>query len=157
VYSLTKAMYTGAADAAAAGERLQAMRDQIATLTPRATGATAESLAAFDKKLSGLGAAEGASAPAAGGRGGGRGGRGGGAPAGGPANALTVASQSLAGVMNLLQAADVPATTVELNAITAALTRSRATMAAWTTVTTVDLPALNAKLKAAGLPAIDVH
>jgi hypothetical protein len=132
------------------------MRYQIAALTPRATGATAESLATFDKKLAALGGETAAPAPAAGGRGGGRGGRGGGAPAG-PANPLAVASQSLAGVMNLLQAADVPATTVELNAINTALSRSRATMAAWATLTTVDLPALNAKLKVAGLPAIDVR
>jgi len=152
VYALSKAMYNTAADAAAAGEHLQAMRDQIAALTPRATGATAESLAAFERKLSSLGGTDAALAAPAGGRGG-RGGRGGGAPAG-PANPLAAASQSLAGVMNLLQAADVPATTVELNAINAALTRSRATMAAWTTITTVDVPALNAKLAAAGLEKI---
>jgi hypothetical protein len=152
VYTLSKAMYTGAVDAEAAGVRAQGMHEQIAVVAPRATGAAAAALAAFDKKIS---AGLAAPATATGGRGGGRGG--GALVAGVPANALTVAGLSLAGLMNSLQAADVPPTTNQLTAINSALANYRAVMAAWSTLTTVDLPALNAQLKVAGLPAIEVR
>ena len=56
--------------------------------------------------------------------------------------------------MNLLQGADVRPTTVQLDAIARARAAASRAMARWTAVKTVDLPALNAKLKAAGLPAI---
>ena len=55
--------------------------------------------------------------------------------------------------MNSLQGADVRPTTVQVNAIARAR-RRRTRMARWTAVKTVDLPALNAQLKAAGLSAI---
>jgi hypothetical protein len=152
VYTLSKAMYTGAVDAEAAGVRAQGMHEQIAAVAPRATGSAAAALAAFDKKIT-----AGLAAPAAptGGRGGGRGA--GALVSGVPANALTAAGVSLAGLMNSLQAADVPATTNQLTAVNAALANYRAVMAAWSTLTTVDLPALNAQLKVAGLPAIEVR
>ena len=56
--------------------------------------------------------------------------------------------------MNILQGADVPPTTVQLNAIADARATASKAMARWDAIKTVDLPALNAKLKAAGLPAI---
>ena len=156
VYSLTKAMYNGAVDAETAGQRVQSVHDQIAALTPQATGATAAALEAFEKKIDSSLGAPGPPTSAAGGRGGGRGGRGGG-PAGGPSNALTAASATLGGLMNSLQAADVQPTTNQLAAINAALQTYRQAMAAWSTIATVDLPALNVKLKAAGLTTMTIR
>jgi hypothetical protein len=153
VYSLTKSMYTDAVDAEVAAQHVQGVHDQIARITPQATGAMADTLAAFDKRLDASLAAAGPPAPPTGGRGGGRGGRGGGG-AGAPANPLTGVSEALGGLMNSLQAADVQPTTNQLTAITTALQSYRQTMAAWSTIKTVDLPALNLKLKAAGLPVI---
>ena len=59
--------------------------------------------------------------------------------------------------MNLLQGADVAPTTVQVNAIAGARTAASQTMAKWTALKAVDLPALNAKLKAAGLTTISVE
>ena len=56
--------------------------------------------------------------------------------------------------MNLLQGADARPTTVQLNAIGAARAQFGRVMARWTTLTTVELAALNAKLTAAGLPVL---
>ncbi len=108
VYSLTKAMYNGAVDAETAGQRVQNLHDQIAALTPQATGATAAALEAFDKKIGASLGVPGPPSSPAGGRGGGRGGRGGG-PAGGPSNALTAASATLGGLMNFASGCRRPA------------------------------------------------
>ena len=90
-------------------------------------------------------------APAAGGgRGGGGGGRGGAAPAS-TVETLSSASASIAGVMNLLQGADVRPTTVQLNAIAKARAEGARVMARWTALSSTELAALNAQLTAAGL------
>jgi photosystem II stability/assembly factor-like uncharacterized protein len=157
VYSLTKAMYEGAVDAEAAGQQVQSVHDQIARITTQATGAMADTLTAFDKRLdASLAPAGRAAAPPTGGRGGGRGGRGGGAPAG-PTNPLMTVSGSLSGLMNVLQAADVQPTTIQVMEINAALAAYRQARTAWSTMRTVDLPALNVKLKAAGLTTITIR
>jgi hypothetical protein len=57
-------------------------------------------------------------------------------------------------VMNILQGADVRPTTVQLKAITAARATAAASTATWTAIKAVDLPALNTKLTAAGLPPL---
>ena len=100
-----------------------------------------------------------AAAAPAGGRGAGRGGRGGGgqgAGGGGGGNALTAASAALVGAMNAMQSADVQPTTNQLKSVTTAQASATAALAAWSAIRTIDLPAMNAKLKAAGLAAIDV-
>lgn len=56
--------------------------------------------------------------------------------------------------MNSLMGADVQPTANQVRAITEAQTAYTAALAKWTTLRTVDLPALNLKLKAAGLEAI---
>jgi hypothetical protein len=53
-----------------------------------------------------------------------------------------------------MQNADVAPTARELAACAAARRQAAAVMAKWTAITTTDLPALNARRKAAGLPAI---
>jgi len=150
VYTLSKAMYYGAADADAAARQAQSLRDQIARIQPQASGAVAQALADFDKKLETLAGTPPASASQ--GRGGGRGrGAGGTAPT---ADTLAGVSSALSGVMNSLQGADVPSTTVQLNAIAAARALAAKAVAQWTTLETVDLAALNAKLRAAGSETI---
>jgi hypothetical protein len=64
--------------------------------------------------------------------------------------------RGLMGVMNVLQAADVQPTAVQLKAIATARAAGTAAMARWTAIKTGDVPAMNAKLKTAGLAAIAV-
>jgi hypothetical protein len=166
VYSLTNAMYFAALDAQAAVARLASMREQVAKVRQRAQGAAADALAAFDTKAEALqgGTSGGGRGAGAGGRGG-RGGTGAdtGAPAvaatGGPAGAvaaetLPAAAAALSGVMNLLQAADVQPTAIQLAAITSAQQTTARAMARWAALEGPDLAALNATLKTAGLAAI---
>ena len=68
---------------------------------------------------------------------------------------LAAATSGLASVMNLLQDADVAPTTVKLNAIARVRTSAAQTMAKWNALKTVDLPAVNAKLRAAGLVPLE--
>jgi len=58
--------------------------------------------------------------------------------------------------MNSLQAADVEPTANAIAAIAAARANAGQVMARWATVKTVDVPAVNAQLRAAGLAALTV-
>jgi hypothetical protein len=150
VYALTDAMYFGAVEAQAAAAEISAMREQAAKI--QAQGPAAQALAAFVQKAAAL---EG-QRPAAG-AGGGRGAMGGGrgeiaAPM--AQDSLWAVSALLGGQMNAMQAADVAPTANTLAAVTSALSAADAVMGRWTSLTSVDLPALNATLKAAGLPPI---
>jgi hypothetical protein len=58
--------------------------------------------------------------------------------------------------MNLLQSADVTPTTLQLKTIAAARAAGTTAMTKWTTVRTVDVPAANLTLKAAGLETLAV-
>ncbi len=69
---------------------------------------------------------------------------------------LAAAATRLAGVMNLLQGADVAPTTLQLKTIAAARAAGTTAMTKWTAVRTVDVPAANLKLKAAGLETLAV-
>ncbi len=153
VYALTKSLYYGAVDARVAATRLGTLRQQIAKLQPQAQGAVAQALADVDTKAAAL---QGTPPPAGGGRGRGAGGGGRGAAPAAPAapDTLWATSGSLGGVMNAMQAADVAPTANTLAAVTAAQANAARVLARWTLFRTVDLPALNAKLKAAGLPAV---
>jgi hypothetical protein len=153
VYSLTKAMYDGAVDAQAAAAQAQALRDQITALQPQAKGAAAEGLSALERKvvplvLSPVGPITGPPG------GGGRGGRGGGPAA--PPTTLSGVASGLSGLMNSLQAADVEPTANVIAAIAAARANAGQVMARWATVKTVDVPAVNAQLRAAGLAGLTV-
>jgi len=70
-------------------------------------------------------------------------------------DSLWAVSALLGGQMNAMQAADVAPTANTLAAVTAALSAADAMMGRWTSLKSVDLPALNATLKAAGLPPIN--
>ena len=133
VYSVSKALYYGALDARTAAHQARDIHDQIAARRNRASGGVAESLDLLDKKVL-----------AVAGR----------APAG--PETLAGASASLAGVMNILQGADVRPTTVQLKAITTARTAAASAMMKWAAIRTIDLPAVNAKLAAAGLGPVSI-
>jgi len=150
IYTLSRAAYDEAVKTRDAATQARALRDQIATVLPQATGATSAALSAYDTRLETL---AGAAAV------GGRGGRGGGGGRGGAGDApavetLSGASTALGGVMNLLHGADVRPTTVQLNAIAAARAHGAQVMARWTALSTTELAALNRTLTAAGLAAI---
>jgi hypothetical protein len=155
VYSLTRATYFGAVDAQQAALALGGMRAQATSLAAKAQGPAATALAAFEKKAAAL---EG-QRPAAGGgqRGGGGGQRGGAATPAPPAVTLWAISSLLGGQMNAMQAADVAPTGATLAAVTAAQSAAAGVMARWNAMKTVDLPALNATLKAAGLGPITIN
>ena len=69
---------------------------------------------------------------------------------------LAAAASRLSGVMNALQGADVAATSVQLKSIAEARTAASAAMTKWAAIKTADVPALNAKLKAAGLAPLTI-
>jgi len=152
VYSLTSAAYFGARDARDAQDRAGSLRAQVAERLPKASGAAKSALEAFDRKLTAIAGA--APPPAAGAaRGGGAGGRGGGAPAA-QGGTLAGAAAALGGLVNSLGAADAQPTSNQVNAITTARTAAATVMARWRAILNVDLPALNAALKGAGIEAI---
>jgi photosystem II stability/assembly factor-like uncharacterized protein len=151
VYALTKAMYYGAADARIAASSLGALRQQAAKV--QAQGATAQALTAFAAKAQAL---EGTPPPAGGGRGGGPGGGRGGGAAPQP-DTLWGVSASLGALMNAMQAADVPPTANTLAAIAAARQNGARVLARWNALKTVDVPAINAQLKAQGLPELQLR
>jgi photosystem II stability/assembly factor-like uncharacterized protein len=156
IYTLSKSTYYGALDAQNAAKQAQAVRGEIARLRAQASGAVVDVVAALDQKLAALAPTPQPSENGRGGRGGrgdGAGGRGGDLAA--APDSLAAASAALAGVMNLLQGADVRPTTVQLDAIANARATASKAMTKWTAIKTVDLPALNAKLKAAGLPVVN--
>jgi hypothetical protein len=70
---------------------------------------------------------------------------------------VSSAPGSLGALMNALQAADVAPTANAIAAITAAQRTADQVMARWGAFRTADLPALNAKLKARGLPPIELE
>jgi hypothetical protein len=155
VYQLSKATYDEAVAAQAAVQQAADLRAQIAKVQPQASGPASDALATFDRALTAIAGA----APAGGGRGrgqgpgGGRGGRGGGAPAA-TQPTLSTAAASLAGVMNSLQAADVPATTVQLATLASTRAAAAKVMAGWQRLLAVDLASLNGALTAARLTPI---
>ena len=148
VYSLTRAMYEGARDAQQAARQAQDLRDQAAKI--QATGAIKDALTAFGEKLRAL-----AGPP------GGRGGATGpfGPPPGPPVtpgvpDSLADASSVLSAVMNSL-GVDVQPTALQLKTIADANARAAKVMARWT-VAGAERTVLNARLKQAGLPPLEV-
>ncbi len=73
-----------------------------------------------------------------------------------PPSTLANLSQTMLGAAMAMQNADVTPTAGQVAACDSARARSRGVMARWTTLRTTGLGALNAKRKAAGLPAVVV-
>ena len=133
VYVVSKALYYSAIDVRTAARQAHAVRDQIAARPAASSAPVADALASLDTKIQAL-AGDAPAAP----------------------DTLAGASASLAGVMNILQGADVRPTTVQLKAIAAARTAASTAMTKWAAIKAVDLPALNAKLAAASLPPVSI-
>ena len=152
VYSLTNAMYFGALDAQeAAIARAAAWRDQIGTVRGSASGDAPRRSTAFERKLDAV-----VGAPAAGGRWTRRTRWGGGAASAGggerrPPKRCSPSRTQLGGLMNSMQAADVAPTANTLNAVAAARAAALRVMGKWKALETIDLPAVNARLRAAGV------
>jgi hypothetical protein len=151
IYRLSKAAYYGALDAQEAALEVRKVADQLAVLRPRVTGAAVESLATLEDRIDAVergperGVGVGEVPTTLGGTS---------ASSGPPPDSLSGAAAALAGVMNLLQGADVRPTTVQLNAIAAARATAAKAMARWAALKTINLPALNAQLVAGGLTPV---
>jgi photosystem II stability/assembly factor-like uncharacterized protein len=141
VYAQTRAMYFGAVAIQLAQRQACELRDQAATRESQAEGAGRQALTDFNAKLTSV---AGSCPPGAG-----QGQR-------GQGTSLAAAFSSLQGLMNSLQAADVQPTAVQLAAITAARAEQTKALAAWNSLKTVDLPALNLKLRAASLAELSL-
>lgn len=144
--TLTRDLYDGAVAAHAASVQAHALAAELEKIsTPEA--------ATLKAQLDSV--APPAPAGGRGGRGGGGGGGRGGAAAGG-APTLEGASTALLGAAMAMQNADVTPTASQLANAARARAQSNEVMARWTKVKTTGVAALNAKLKAAGQPAIAV-
>jgi hypothetical protein len=69
---------------------------------------------------------------------------------------LWSASTTLAGLMNSMQAADVPPRAITVAAVTSAQANAARVMARWNALRTVELTAVNARLKAAGVAPLSI-
>ena len=166
-YELSKAMYDGVLETQAALQKLRDIRAQVKKVQEKIgaaggaagqpTSAVVQALADFDKKAAALEGGGGAA-----------GGRAGAAMGGPPMGPMGVGGASgpdtLAGIggtlnqlMSLLQAADAEPTTQAVAAVTERREALRALLAKWDSLRTKDLAALNAALKAASLPAIELE
>jgi hypothetical protein len=143
--SLTREMYEGAKAGHAAA-------DQARALAAKLEGIEGAEVAAFKEQLVALAppvaAGGGRGGPGGGGRGGGRGGA-----VNAPSTLDGVSASMLTAAM-AMQGADVAPTAREVAACAEARRQAAPLMARWVKLTTVDLPALNAKRKAAGQPPI---
>jgi photosystem II stability/assembly factor-like uncharacterized protein len=146
---LTREMYDGARAAHTASEQVRALVAQLDALQGSDTSAFREQVALLAPR-----------SPAGGGRGGPAGGdRGGGRGRGGTADTsptLESVSATMMAAAMAMQGADEAPTAREVAACADARRQAADVLARWTTLTTVDLAALNAKRKAAGQPAIVV-
>jgi len=140
--SLTREMYEGAKTARATAERAR-------SLAAKLDGMEGADIAAFKEQLNSVMAPP---APGGRGQGGGRGGRGGGGAA---QSSFDGVSASMMTAAMAMQNAEAAPTGREVAACADARGQLAALTAKWTKLTTVDLPAVNAKRKAAGQPAID--
>ena len=144
VATLTREMYDGAQKAHAAAEQARALATALDAAGPDG--------AALEADVSAL-----APPLPAGGRG--AAGFGGFAPGGGRGSVpptLDTASAAMMAAAMAMQAADVAPTGRDVQACADARQQAAAVMAKWTKATAVDLPALNAKRKAAGQPPIEL-
>ncbi|MFI5310347.1 MAG: glycoside hydrolase [Gemmatimonadales bacterium] len=150
-YTLSLALYDAQVEAAAKAAQARAMRAQVADRKVKAN-ALVVTLDALDKKLAELAGPEQGGGR---GRGGGGGGRGG---AGGPPapESFGAIGGTLSGPFGIRQGADATPTT---QAVTAANDRLKAfaeLKAKWDAIVKTDLPAINTRLRAAGVEPISM-
>jgi len=177
-FTLSKAMYDGVLETQATLQQLRGIRAQVKEAQDKAgASALAKAFAAFDQKAQALdtllagepgggrGAGPGGGGPPAPGPGGAQaaaatgrgqrgGGRGGAAPGGAQQMPVAGISSSLTSLMSLLQGADVAPTTQLVAAVTERQHALATIRTRWNALKSVDLAALNAQLKQAGLPVM---
>jgi hypothetical protein len=150
--NLTRALYDGVLETQAALRQLRAIRAQVKTLQERAgQWAMSQPLAEFDKKAAALEGGGGGMGQRGGGGGGGFG-----PGAGAGQDTLAGISGSLSSLMGLLQGADAAPTSQALAAVTERRQALSTLRVKWNALKTQDLTNLNAQLKAANLPAIEI-
>jgi len=162
IFGFSKQLYYGSADSQAALQQLREIRAQVKSIQEKAgEGDMARALAEFDQKAAALeGASGGAGGRGAGGRGAGGappagGGRGGGGAVIGQ-DTLSAISGTLNSLISPLQAAEAEPPELVVAQINDRLKAFADLNARWTTLKTVELPALNAQLKQAKLPTIEI-
>ena len=154
--TLSKQMYDGVLDTQAALRELRALRAQVKPLQEKAgQSPIAQALADFDKKAAAL---EGGGGATGGGQRGGGGGGGGFGPGagGGGGDTLAGIGGSLTPLMGLMQAADAAPTSQALAAVAERQKALAALMGKWNALKFQDLNTINAQLKTAGLPVIEI-
>jgi len=139
--TLTRGVFADAVAAHAANEQARALVAQLDKLT-------GDDVAAFKRQVDSLASAPTAGRGGRGGRGGGRGG----AAASSPT--LESVSNTLMTAVMAMQDADVAPTAGQVAAAARARTEASGVMRKWTTIKTTGVAALNAKRRAAGLPAV---
>jgi hypothetical protein len=123
----------------AAGEA-RATQESLAKLKGKATGSAADSVSAFEKKMSGVaGSPGGFFAPPS------------------PEVTLARASGDAAGLYGIIGAADDAPTATQAAALEQVERESADVAKRWDAIKSTDLPALNRQLRAAGLPEIRVE
>jgi hypothetical protein len=154
-HALAVALWDAIARDSAATAQVRDLRAKIGEVRGRADASLGQSLSSYDDQLTALvgqggggrrGGGGGGGAP-----GGGRGGRGGAAQ---PSIASTNAQ--LLAAMSLLDEADTELTPQAMSTVLEARRGADASNARWTTLRTTELATVNAKLRAAGLPTLDV-
>jgi hypothetical protein len=152
-FTLSKQMYDGVLETQAALLEVRAIRAQVKPLQEKAgQAAVSQALAAFDQKAAALEGGGGAGGQ----RGGGGGGGFGGGAGGGGQDSLAGIGSSLSSLMGLMQGADAAPTSQVVAAVTERRQALANLMAKWNTFKTQELANLNAQLKAANLPPIEI-
>ena len=154
-HGLSLALYDAMHESVAKAAQARALRAQLADRRSRASAVAAE-IDALDRKLGELAGPE----PGAGG---GRGGFGGGGGAGGGRGGVPAPESfgsiqgSLMGPFGVLQGADEVPTTQTVAAANERLKAFGALGARWDAIVRTDVPALNAKLRAAGVDPVSIR
>jgi hypothetical protein len=153
-HAVAVAIWDDVARDSAATSQIRDLRAKIADVRGRADASLAQTLTALDDKLVALVGQGG---------GGRRGGGGGGAPAGGRGGRGAAAQPSIASTngellsaLSLLEGTDTELTSQGMATVLDARRAADDLNARWTALRTTELAAVNAKLRAAGLPALDV-
>jgi hypothetical protein len=153
-HALAVTLWDAIARDSVTASQVRDLRARIAETRGRADASVGQTLSTYDAQLGAL------AGQAGGGR---RGGGGGGTPAGGRGGRGAAAQPSIASTnaellsaLSLLDEADTELTVQGTATVLDAKRAADALNARWTTLRTTELAAVNARLRAAGLPALDV-